>query len=78
MKETSANRRLMRRRKDGMDAHEHGPESRPSDETETAHTDSAPHESFHANPHTGLKASHLTRTSKVKFSQTFKFRRHGT
>lgn len=35
-------------------------------------------ESADENPHNELKASHLRRTSKVKFRQSFQFRRHGT
>ena len=78
MRETSAYRRLMRFRKNEGDSHEQGPESRTSDEAEAAHTDSTSNETFEAHTHTEIKPTHLTRTSKVKFAQTFKFRRHGT
>jgi hypothetical protein len=78
MRETSAYRRLLRPMKNGVNAQAQGRESRMFDETGIAHTDSTPHESFNGSPHTEIKAGHLTRTSKVKFAQTFKFRRHGT
>ena len=78
IRETSADRALMRSREKRVyadqDADQQVSEYQMSDQSEHTQADPTPRKSFEEHPHPEIKAGNLTRTAKVKFVQTFKFR----
>lgn len=74
IRETSSDRPVTRSRRNEAFANEQGLECDISDEAAPAKPGRARDESFEENAHSEMKAGKLTRTAKVNFVQSFKFR----
>jgi hypothetical protein len=75
---TSAFWRLTHPKEHGEHVQEQGLEFGNSDLPAPGQTHRTRDEDSHEDAHHEIKAGHLTSTSKVKFRQSFQFRRHGT